>query len=184
MQTAVQCSLDRVRHEDLHLALAKILDVVIEGPEFELLPLGRTQRLVISLESQEIVAPQLLRPFLNRDLGRRLFEVLGSLLVAGLHQHGRARRRRYVLLEPFPDLEQLRQGLQGEQERRVRAARRVQDLREVAVAERSEFIHHDREEGLVPPLPLGLRLVPLANHQLQDSEAASFQGRGPGRCSC
>src|SRR5665213_781310 len=109
---------------------------MIEGPEFELLALGCAQRLVISLESEEIVTPQLLRPFLNRDLGRCLLEVLGGLLVAGLHKHRCTRSRRYVLLESFPDLQQLWKGLQGEQKRRVRASRRVQDLREVAVAER------------------------------------------------
>jgi hypothetical protein len=134
MEPAVQCTLNRVRHEDLHLALAEILDVVIQSPVLELFAFGRAHGLPKPFESQKVVPPQLLRPLLNRHLGGGLLEVLGRLLVASLEQHRRSRRGRYVLLEPLSDLEKLRQGLHREQERRVGAARRIQDLSEVPVS--------------------------------------------------
>ena len=39
MEPAVQRTLHRVRHEDLHLAFAEVLDVVIQSLELELFPL-------------------------------------------------------------------------------------------------------------------------------------------------
>ena len=72
----MQCTLNRVRHEDLHLALAEILDVVIQSPVLELFAFGRAHGLPKPFESQKVVPPQLLRPLLNRNLGGGLLKYL------------------------------------------------------------------------------------------------------------
>ena len=78
-------------------------------------------------------------------LGRSADEIAGGLLIARAENDRRVGSGRDILLEAAADLHELRQTLHGKQKCALRSARRLQDLSEVAVAERRKFVEYDAE---------------------------------------
>src|SRR5439155_17903320 len=70
-------------------------------------------------------------------------------------------------LETAADLHELRQALHGKQECRLRSAGGLQNLREVSVPERGEFVEHDAEQRPLDPASLLFALVALTDNELQ-----------------
>ena len=98
--------------------------------------------------------------------GRRLDEILSGLFVPRPKSDGRVRRRRDLLLEAASDLHQLGKALHREQERRVRSARGLKNLREVAVPKWRELVQHNREDRAILPPPVCLVLVTFTHGEL------------------
>src|SRR5439155_8185355 len=100
-------------------------------------------------------------------LGRCADEIASGLFIARAQNDRRIGSGRDVLLEAAADLHELRQTLHGKQKCAFRSARRLQDLSEVAVAERRKFVKHDAEQRPVRPPPLLVAFVTLADNELQ-----------------
>ena len=154
-----------VRHQDFHLPFGQVLDGLVLRPRFTVLALGGTSGFLVLTPPEEPAF------FLDaapcHDLfGRRLDEILGGLFVPRPESDGRVRRRRDLLLEAAADLHQLGKALHREQERRVRAARGLKNLREVAVPKWRELVQHNREDRAILPPPVCLVLVTLTHGEL------------------
>src|SRR5437870_11304209 len=100
-------------------------------------------------------------------LSRCADEIAGGLFIARAQNDRRIGSGRDVLLEAAADLHQLRQTLHRKQKCALRSARRLQDLSEVAVAERRKFVEDDTEQRPIQLPPVLLAFVSLADHELQ-----------------
>src|SRR5208282_435811 len=85
--------------------------------------------------------------------------------------------RGHVISESAPHGQELRQRLQGEQERSVGAARRLQDLGKVGISKGSKLVEDDADHRPVLAAALLLVLVTLANHQLHVLQQHPAKGR-------
>src|SRR3989442_601359 len=110
---------------------------------------------------------QVVTPAGDRLLSRGPDEVAGRLLITRAQDDRRVRSRRDVFLEAAADLHELRQTLHGKQKGALGSARRLQDLSEVAVAERRKLVEHDAEQRPVRLSPLLVAFVALADNELQ-----------------
>src|SRR4051794_11826348 len=162
----VQRALAVVRHEDLHLAFRQVLDLLVFGAEFPLLSFRCVRSFFEAFESKELVPNEGLRTACDSMLSRRADEVARRFLVLRAQCDLSVRSRCHILLESLADLQQLRKALHRKQKRRVRSARRIQDLAEILISEWRELIHDNREQWPVHSLALFLALVPLPNDQL------------------
>ena len=115
---------------------------------------------------------------------RGLKEVVGRLFILGLEDDGGVGGGGHILFESSAHPEQLRDALHREEEGGVRAARGVQDVGEVLVAEGSELVEDDAEDraSRFPVLLAGnytrrrRPLVPLAHDELEILQQHLAQG--------
>src|SRR5207302_6387357 len=94
-----------VRHQDLHLTFGQILDLLVLGPVLAFLPLRRAHALLETLEAEELLPNQRLRPAGDRMFGRCADEVSRGFLVLCSQRDLRVWRRRPILPEPLADVE-------------------------------------------------------------------------------
>ena len=90
-----------VRHQDLHLALWQVLDLLVLRPVLALLPFRCAHAFLESLEAEEFLPNQRLRSARDRVLGGRTNEIASGLLVLRAQGDLRVRRGRDVLFESF-----------------------------------------------------------------------------------
>src|ERR1035438_3812016 len=83
VQVLVQGAFAVVRHQDLHLPFGQILDLLVLGAVLAFLPLRRAHALLETLEAEELLPNQGLRPARDRVLGGCADEVSRGFLILG-----------------------------------------------------------------------------------------------------
>lgn len=158
-----------VGHQNLHLPLWEILDVLVECACLFVLNVYGAAGFLVLLVAKELpalhgeVAPG------NGMLGGGAQEVPCRLLIPRAERHGCVGRGSDILLESTPHVHELREALHGEEEGRVGAPGRLQNLGEVPVTKLREFIEHDAEHRPVRAAALLVAFVPFAHNQLEVS---------------